>query len=82
MIAPRVSRSIARLILVVLTLCFARSSIAEAPTLPRADQEPMTPAQPLPAQDPRQVAPGPLLFYDTRLSHNDNRKSPKGFSFA
>jgi cytochrome c peroxidase len=65
----------------VLTLCSARASIAQAP-IPRADQEPMTPAQPLPAQHPRQVAPGHLLFYNTRLSHDDNRMSPNGFSFA
>jgi hypothetical protein len=28
------------------------------------------------------MVPGHLLFHDTRLSHNDNRMSPSGFSFA
>src|ERR1700722_13674740 len=73
-IAPRACRSIARLILVVLTLCVAGSSIAQAPApQPRADQEPITPIPPPPAQDPRQVALGDRLFHDARLSHDNTR---------
>jgi hypothetical protein len=64
-IAPRASGSIARLILVVLTLCGAGASIAQAPPpQPRADQEPITPIPPPPVQDPRQVALGDRLFHD------------------
>jgi cytochrome c peroxidase len=67
-------RSIACLILVVLTLCAAGRSIAQAPIpQPRADQEPITPIPPPPAQDPRQVALGDRLFHDTRLSHDNTR---------
>jgi cytochrome c peroxidase len=73
-IAPRASRSIARLILVVLTLCVAGSSIAQAPApQPRADQEPITPIPLPPVQDPRQVALGDRLFHDPRLSHDNTR---------
>jgi cytochrome c peroxidase len=72
-IAPRASRSIARLILVVLTLCVAGSSIAQAPApQPRADQEPITPIPLPPVQDPRQVALGDRLFHDPRLSHDNH----------
>jgi cytochrome c peroxidase len=71
-IASRASRSIARLILVVLALCAAGRSIAQGPApQPRADQEPITPI-PLPTiQDPRQVALGNRLFHDVRLSHDN-----------
>lgn len=71
-IAPEASRRIARLILVVLTLCAAGRSIAQEPALqPRADQEPITPIPPPPVQDPRQVALGNRLFHDPRLSHDN-----------
>ena len=71
-IAPGASRNIARLILVVLTLCAAGRSIAQEPALqPRADQEPITPIPPPPVQDPRQVALGDRLFHDPRLSHDN-----------
>ena len=73
-IVPRAKRSIARLILVVLTLCAAGRSIAQAPApQPRADQEPITPIPPPPVQDPRQVALGDRLFHDPRLSHDNSR---------
>jgi cytochrome c peroxidase len=73
-IAPRASRSIARLILVVLTLCVAGWSTAQAPApQPRADQEPITPIPLPPVQDPRQVALGDRLFHDARLSHGNTR---------
>jgi cytochrome c peroxidase len=64
----------ARLILVVLTLCAAGWSMAQAPAAqPRPDQEPITPIRPVPAQDPRQVALGDRLFHDPRLSHDNTR---------
>lgn len=64
----------ARLILVVLTLCAAGWAIAQAPEpQPRPDQEPITPIPPVPAQDPRQVALGDRLFHDTRLSRDNTR---------
>jgi cytochrome c peroxidase len=73
-VAPRASRSIARLILVVLTLCAAGRSIAQAPAPQlRADQEPITPIPLPPVQDPRQVALGDRLFHDPRLSHDNTR---------
>src|SRR6202167_4337152 len=73
-IAPRACRSIARLLLIVLTLCVAGTSVAQAPApQPRADQEPITPIPPPPAQDPRQVALGDRLFHDPRLSHDNTR---------
>jgi cytochrome c peroxidase len=66
------SRSIARLILVVLIVCAAGWSIAQAPApQPRADQEPITPIPSPPVQDPRQVALGDRLFHDPRLSHDN-----------
>ena len=73
-IAPGASRSIARLVLIVLTLCTAGQSTGQAPaSQPRADQEPITPI-PLPqGQDPRQVALGDRLFHDPRLSHDNTR---------
>ena len=74
-IVPRGRRSIARLMLVVLTVCSAGWSIAQTPApQPRAEQEPITPIPPPPVQDPRQVALGDRLFHDTRLS-NDNTRS-------
>ena len=73
-IVPNAMRSIARLILVVLTFSAAGWSIAQAPApQPRADQEPITPIPPPPPQDPRQVALGDLLFHDPRLSHDNTR---------
>lgn len=72
-IVARARRNIARLILVVLTLCAAEMSIAQAPAPPRADQEPITPIPPPPVQDPRQVALGDQLFHDPRLSHDNTR---------
>src|ERR1700678_522108 len=73
-IAPKASRSIARLILVVLTLCVAGTSVAQAPTpQPRADQEPITTIPLPPVEDPRQVALGDRLFHDPRLSHDNTR---------
>jgi cytochrome c peroxidase len=73
-IVPSARRSIARLILVVLALCAAGWSIAQAPApQPRADQEPITPIPSPPAQDPRQVALGDRLFHDPRLSHDNTR---------
>jgi cytochrome c peroxidase len=73
-IAPRARRSIARLILVVLTLCAAGWSTAQAPApQPRADQEPITPIPLPPVHDPRQVAFGDRLFHDPRLSHDNTR---------
>ena len=73
-IAPRASRSIAHLLLVVLTLCVAGTSVAQAPApQPRADQEPITPIPPPPVQDPRLVALGDRLFHDPRLSHDNTR---------
>jgi cytochrome c peroxidase len=73
-IAPAAGRIIARLILLVPFLCAAGSSIAQAPTLrPRAEQEPIAPIPPPPAQDPRQVALGDRLFHDPRLSHDNTR---------
>ena len=72
--APRAGRSIARLLLVVLTLCVAGTSVAQAPApQPRADQEPITPIPLAPVQDPRQVALGDRLFHDPRLSHDNTR---------
>jgi cytochrome c peroxidase len=71
-IAPEANRSIARLIVLVLTFCVAGSSIAQFPApQPRAEQEPITPIPPPPAQDPRQVALGERLFHDPRLSHDN-----------
>jgi cytochrome c peroxidase len=73
-IAPRASRSIAPLILIVLALGAGGRSIAQAPApQPRADQEPITPIPSPPAQDPRQVALGDRLFHDPRLSHDNTR---------
>ena len=73
-IPPDAKRSIACLILVVLTLCAAGRSIAEAPaSQPRADREPITPIPLPPVQDPRQVALGDRLFRDPRLSHDNSR---------
>jgi hypothetical protein len=73
-IVPRARRSIARLILVVLTLCAAGWSTAQAPApQPRANQEPITPIPLPPVQDPRQVALGDRLFHDARLSHDNTR---------
>jgi cytochrome c peroxidase len=73
-IAPDAKRSIACLILVVLTLGAAGKSIAQAPApQPRADQEPITPIPPPPAQDPRKVALGDRLFHDPRLSGDNSR---------
>jgi cytochrome c peroxidase len=70
--APRAGRSIARLILVVLTLCGSGVSIAQAPApQPRAEQEPITPIPLPPIEDPRQVALGDRLFHDPRLSHDN-----------
>src|ERR1700691_2553606 len=72
--APRAGRSIARLILVVLTLCAAGTSLGQAPVpQPRANQEPITPIPLPPVQDPRQVALGDRLFHDPRLSHHNTR---------
>jgi cytochrome c peroxidase len=72
--APRAGRSIARLLLVVLTLCVAGTSLGQAPApQPRADQEPITPIPLPPVQDPRQVAVGDRLFHDPRLSHDNTR---------
>jgi cytochrome c peroxidase len=69
--APGASRSIARLIRVVLILCAAGSSVANPPpTQWRLGQEPITPIPPAPIQDPRQVALGDRLFHDPRLSHD------------
>jgi cytochrome c peroxidase len=68
------SRSIARIILVVLTLCAAGWTVAQAPAPQlRADQEPITPIPLPPVQDPRQVALGDRLFHDPRLSHDNTR---------
>ena len=73
-ITPGAGRNIARLILVILTLCAAGWSIAQAPTpQPLPDQEPITPIPPPPIQDPRQVALGDRLFHDPRLSHDNSR---------
>jgi cytochrome c peroxidase len=73
-IAPNAKRSIAGLILVVFTVCAAERSIAQEPTpQPRAEQEPITPIPPPPAQDPRQVALGDRLFHDPRLSRDNSR---------
>jgi cytochrome c peroxidase len=67
-------RGMARLILVVLTLCTAGWSLAQTPApQPRLDQEPITPIPSAPTQDPRQVALGDRLFHDTRLSHDNTR---------
>jgi cytochrome c peroxidase len=72
--APRAGRSIARLLLVVLTLCVAGTSVGQAPApQPRADEEPITPIPLPPVQDPRQVALGDSLFHDPRLSHDNTR---------
>ena len=73
-ITPGASRSIARLIVVVLTLCAAGWSIAQAPAqVPRAEQEPITPIPPPPVHDPRQVGLGDRLFHDLRLSYENTR---------
>jgi cytochrome c peroxidase len=73
-IVPNAKRSIARLILAVLTFSATGWSIAQAPApQPRADEEPITPIPPPPAQDPRQVALGDRLFHDPRLSHDNSR---------
>ena len=73
-IVPGASRSMARLILVVLTLCAGGWSLAQEPApQPRPDQEPITPIPPPPVQDPRQVALGDRLFHDPRLSHDNAR---------
>jgi cytochrome c peroxidase len=73
-IVPRANRRIARLTLLVLTLCASGWSIAQAPApQPRADQEPITPIPPPPVQDPRQVALGERLFHDPRLSRDNTR---------
>jgi cytochrome c peroxidase len=73
-IAPRASRNIARLILIVLALGAGGRSIAQTPApQPRADQEPITPIPSPPAQDPQQVALGDRLFHDPRLSHDNTR---------
>src|ERR1700683_3027303 len=68
-IAPTACGSIARLLLIVLTLCVRGPSVGQAPApQPRADQEPITPIPLPPVQDPRQVALGDRLFHDPRLS--------------
>jgi cytochrome c peroxidase len=73
-IVPRATRRVACLILVVLAVCAARWSMAQAPApQPRADEEPITPIPLAPAQDPRQVALGDRLFHDPRLSHDNTR---------
>jgi len=73
-ITPGASRSIVRLIPVLLTLCAAGWSIAQTPApQPRADQEPITPIPAPPVQDQRQVALGDRLFHDPRLSHDNTR---------
>lgn len=73
-LAPGASRSIARLTLLVLILCAAGVSSAQAPVFQmRADQEPITPIPAPPVQDPRQVALGDRLFHDPRLSHDNTR---------
>jgi hypothetical protein len=82
-IAPRASRGIAGLILVVLTFGSGGGSIAQAPARqPRADQEPIVPPRLLPAEDPRRVALGDRLFHNTPLSYGDNRTLLEGFSTA
>jgi cytochrome c peroxidase len=73
-IVPRATRRVACLILVVLAVCAARWSMAQAPApQPRADEEPITPIPLAAAQDPRQVALGDRLFHDLRLSHDNTR---------
>jgi cytochrome c peroxidase len=73
-IVPRATRRVACLILVVLAVCAASWSMAQAPApQPRADEEPITPIPLAPAQDPRQVALGDRLFHDPRLSHDNTR---------
>jgi cytochrome c peroxidase len=73
-IVPRARRRVACLILVVLAVCAARWSMAQAPApQPRADEEPITPIPLAAAQDPRQVALGDRLFHDLRLSHDNTR---------
>jgi cytochrome c peroxidase len=73
-IVRRARYNIARLTLIVLPLCAAGWSIAQAQApQPRADQEPITPIPSPPARDPRQVALGDRLFHDPRLSHDDTR---------
>jgi cytochrome c peroxidase len=72
--APRVRRSVARLIPVVLAVCGTGGSIAQAPApQPRPVQEPITPIPAPPAQDPRRVALGDRLFHDSRLSYENTR---------
>ena len=73
-IAYSASRSIPRLILVVLTLCVVGTSVAQAPApQPLAEQEPITPIPLPPVEDLRQVALGDRLFHDPRLSHDNTR---------
>jgi cytochrome c peroxidase len=73
-IVPRATRRVACLILVVLAVCAARWSMAQAPApQPRPDEEPITPIPLAPAQDPRQVALGDRLFHDLRLSRDNTR---------
>jgi cytochrome c peroxidase len=73
-IAVGATGSMGRLILVILPLCAAGWSVAQAPALqPRPDQEPITPIPPPPVQDPRQVALGERLFHDPRLSRDNTR---------
>jgi cytochrome c peroxidase len=74
LVAPGARRSIARLILAVVTFCAAEWSVAQAPApQPRPDQEPITPIPAPPVQNPRQVELGERLFHDPRLSHDNTR---------
>ena len=64
--------------LLLVSLCLglgaATPAPAQAPALRRpATEEPITPIPAPPAQDPRRVALGELLFHDRRLSHDNSR---------
>jgi cytochrome c peroxidase len=56
----------------LISLAAASFTAAQSPTVePSAEQEPITPVPPAPAEDPRRVALGERLFADLRLSHDN-----------
>ena len=72
--APVPGCRITCLLLALTCLIAASPATAQSPIgAARAGQEPITPIPVLPAQDPRRLALGELLFGDRRLSHGNTR---------
>ena len=73
--AAKADFRIACVLVALIYLTAASFTAAQSPAVqPLAEQEPITPVPPAPAQDPRRVALGEQLFADRRLSH-DNTSS-------